>query len=99
MGSIYFRKNSYYKTAFTFISSLLLFAIVSYILAKFFTPYPLSVQAFPFGAWHIQNPNNMLERIQADASQPITRLAYLIPLFIMIGMWFIAFVRLKEKEI
>ncbi len=99
LGSIYFSKNNFYKSAAVLVVSFIVFALIYVNLAKMLTGFPASLNTLPFSEWRIQFEPNILNFVKIDASDNIQKLSALIAPFILVSMWFITYVRLKEKEI
>ncbi|MCF2498440.1 hypothetical protein [Dyadobacter chenhuakuii] len=106
LGSIYFSKRSYVKTAAFIVASVIIVFTIHLSMAHYLTHYPSKLNTLPFTSWqmwyfkdgnftvfrglntfHIQFPNNIYHAIQA-----------FITLFIL-SIWYIAYLRLKEKEV
>lgn len=98
LGSIYFRKLAYIKTASIFI--LLLFSATGYSVWYSYniTPTPSKAVAFPFSGWKLWF-YNLNTFYKVNFPDNIQMLIYLFPIFMLLSLWFIAYVRLKEKEI
>lgn len=98
LGSIYFSKLSYIKTASVLFAMALLAGGINLLYANYATSFPSSAVAFPFSAWKIwyYESNKSYYLNYPDSVQT---LVYLFPAFFLLGAWYIAYVRLKEKEI
>ncbi|WP_439555870.1 hypothetical protein, partial [Dyadobacter sp.] len=106
LGSIYFPKASYIKTAtFVLILVLTLF-FFNTALASHFTGYPQKVVAFPLTGWKIWEGDNVL--MIRDGHIKFYNVLFppaaiymfqAFAAFVALSFWFIAYLRLKEKEI
>ncbi|HEV7378756.1 MAG TPA: hypothetical protein VGN64_03130 [Dyadobacter sp.] len=98
LGSIYFRKLAYIKTAGIFLIIMILFTIINLTLIYQYTSDPSRVVAFPFGSWQIYY-YEMNQYYNLDYSEATKNLIYAFPIFFLLSTWFISYVRLKEKQI
>jgi len=96
LGSIYFKKAAYIKTASVFFFALIAFSLMNRMYVRNFTNADPSVSAVPFGQWNIMGRNSMF---LIEYSQSTFLLIKIFLVFFVIALWYIAFVRLKEKEI
>lgn len=98
LGSIYFKKLAYIKTAGVLFVMFVLFAIVNLILIYQYTSDPSKVVAFPFGSWQIYY-YKLNQYYNLDYTKSVKSLIYAFPIFFLLSTWLISYVRLKEKEI
>jgi hypothetical protein len=106
LGSIYFPKTSYIKTAsFVLITVIAVFAINTSI-ASHLTGYPQKIVAFPLTGWKIWESDNMFMIRDGHTKFyhvlfPENTVALLKAFAVVVAasFWIIAYVRLKEKEI
>ncbi|WP_221390786.1 hypothetical protein [Dyadobacter sp. NIV53] len=98
LGSIYFTKLSYIKTASAVFVTAILVGGINFLFANFVTSFPSKAVAFPFSAWKIWYYESN-KSYYLDYPEPVQSLVYLFPAFFLLGTWYIAYVRLKEKEI
>jgi hypothetical protein len=98
LGSIYFKKLAYIKTAGLVLLVVITLVAVNLMLIFQYTGDPSKVVAFPFGGWQIwySKANNYYNLSYAESVKPII---YTFPILFLLGTWFISFVRLKEREI
>lgn len=101
LGSLYFNKSSYVKTVTVFVLIILAFmlanwAIVNSLLAD---DSHTSIVAFPFTSWDIHYYKPMYKSFHVQYSDGAQNLTYLLPILITISLWYLTYVRLKEKEI
>ncbi|SEJ68042.1 hypothetical protein SAMN04487995_5868 [Dyadobacter koreensis] len=96
LGSIYFKKAAYIKTATVFFSALIVFSLINRTYVRNFTNEDPSVSAVPFGQWNVMGRNSMF---LIEYSQSTFLLIKIFLVFFVLALWYIAFVRLKEKEI
>ncbi len=98
LGSIYFKKLSYIKTAITFFITYMLVTAINLWEANHFTSYPSKLVTFPFSSWRVSYYSlnkNYLIGFPPDYQYVV----YAFPVFLLLAMWFIAYIRLKEKQI
>ncbi len=97
LGSIWFSKLSYIKTA----SVLFLLAVfsfgINFAFAYFSTGAPSKMVVFPFSGWQLWY--NSGQQYSLTHTEPVKSFVYLFPLIFLASMWYISFIRLKEKEI
>lgn len=98
LGSIYFPKLSYIKTAAVLFTSAIFIGVLSWYLAKYFTSNPTNVVAFPFSAWKVWYEKSHTN-FYVDFPESVQPLVNFVPVLFLLSVWFIAYVRLKEKEI
>ena len=98
LGSIYFTKLSYLKTAAILFITVLLAGGINFLFANYVTSFPSNVVAFPFSAWKIWYYESG-KSYYLDYPEKIQYLVNIFPAVFLSGAWYIAFVRLKEKEI
>ena len=98
LGSIYFPKLSYIKTATVLFAAAIFTAAINWYLAKYFTLNPTNVVAFPFSAWKIWYAETHTN-FYVDFPESVQPLINTIPVLFLLCVWFIAYIRLKEKEI
>ena len=96
LGSIYFKKAAYIKTATVFFFALIAFSLMNRMYVRNFTNADPTVSAVPFGQWNIMGKNSMF---LIEYSQSTFLLIKIFLVFFVVALWYIAFVRLKEKEI
>ena len=96
LGSIYFKKAAYIKTASVFFFVLIAYSLMNRMYVRNFTNADPSVSAVPFGQWNVIGRNTMF---QIEYSESTFLLIKILLVFFVIALWYIAFVRLKEKEI
>lgn len=98
LGSIYFRKLAYIKTAFIFCIIYLLVGGAYLMQAKYITSYPSKLVTFPFTSWEVWY-YALGKNYYVGFPPAFQTLTYIFPVVLLLGMWFTAFVRLKEKQI
>ena len=98
LGSIYFPKLSYIKTAAVLFGTAIAIAATNWYLAKYFTSNPTNVVAFPFSAWKIWYEESHTN-FYVDFPESVQPLINIVPILFLLSVWFVAYVRLKEKEI
>jgi len=97
LSSIYFTKTAYIKTA----AILLVLVVIGVLANKLIADAMLSeiyfLSAVPFSEWVLSNDNmSVYHRIKPPEN--VQNLIYLLPVFILVALWYIAYVRLVEKE-
>lgn len=98
LGSVYFKKLSYIKTAAILLVTVIVFTIINFQFANYTASAPSKLVTFPFSAWKIWYYESNTS-YYVNYSEPVQSLVNLFPAFFLIGAWYIAYVRLKEKEI
>ncbi len=95
LGSVYFLKNAYIKTAGSFLLVVVLAFLFNYALVYQFTDHPVNLHAFPFSPWTIFHD----KVYRVDFPEPIASMIWLFLIMLVVSLWYVAYVRLKEKEI
>lgn len=95
LGSIYFNKNSFLKSIGVILILSLGAVTFHYGLALYFTSYPPQLITLPFTEWTIFYSR----RYVVDFPEPIGKAVWAFLILMVVSVWFIAYVRLKEKEI
>jgi len=98
LGSIYFRKLAYIKTAITFVITYLIVLGVNMWQAYHFTDYPPKVVTFPFSSWKIWYFSTG-QSYFIPFPETFQYVVYSFPIFLLLACWYIAYVRLREKQI
>ncbi len=97
LGSIWFNRLSYIKTALV----LFLLAVFSFginlAFGYFSTGAPSKMVAFPFSGWQLWYKSG--QQYSLTHTEPVRSLVYIFPLIFLASTWYISFIRLKEKEI
>ena len=101
LGSLYFTRSSYVKVATALVVITLVFAaankgIVWFLLAD---AGVTSFSAAPFTSWDTYFDGTTNHTYRVSYMETIQNLMHLIPILITICLWYITYVRLKEKEI
>ncbi len=98
LSSIYFTKAAYIKTA----AILLVLFVIGIFANKFIAGSMVSgtyfLSAVPFSEWVLSN-NDMSVYHRIKPPETVQNLIYLLPVFILVALWYIAYVRLVEKEV
>lgn len=95
LGSVYFPKNSFIKSAAVFGVMAIITFLLHYGLANHFTSYPSFLFTVPFSAWKISGN----QEYTIGYSDPVGNLVWFFLVALVIGFLSIAYVRLKEKEL
>jgi hypothetical protein len=96
LGSIYFRKASYIKTVAIAVSFLLLSGIFQNMLAYQFTSNAGHIVTYPLSGWKIWYFNTAYNSFEIFYPAPYRIIVYTFPLLMLLSLWFVAYVRLKE---
>jgi len=96
LGSVFFRKAAYIKTATAFFSTLIAMYLLNTIYVRSYTHADPSIRAVPFSHWNVTGRNTMF---LIEYSQSTYALIKIFLIFFILSLWYIAYVRLKEKEI
>lgn len=107
LGSIFFRKNAYIKTAVIAISIAFLVSVVNTMLAISFTDKPTKATALPLSGWKLwyHNEDGSTKWRFASIyyylplSDNLLLLAQLVTAAFIVLLWTCAFYQLKEREI
>jgi hypothetical protein len=106
LGSIYFSKGSYVKTAAFIVGAVILVFMVHIGMARHFTYYPSKLNTLPLASWRIwyfEQSNFLSFRGMAYYDIKLTETANLMVQFFtaifIISFWFTAYLRLKEKQV
>ncbi|CAN5901464.1 hypothetical protein BH24BAC1_BH24BAC1_24920 [soil metagenome] len=95
-GSIYFPKNAFVKTAALCMAAVLGVFLLNAQLAWLLTGHDMS--PLPFGEWRFLD--EVSERIhEVNFPEPVQGLIWVGLVAVVAGLWYLAYVRLKEKEI
>lgn len=96
-GSIYFAKNAFIKTAALLLAVLTGFFFFNIQLAKALTSHNLF--ALPFEQWRFLDPHMGGRMFTVEYPEPVQGLIWAGLLMVVVGLWYLAYIRLKEKEI
>ncbi|CAG5072825.1 hypothetical protein DYBT9623_04366 [Dyadobacter sp. CECT 9623] len=107
LGSLFFQKASYVKTASTLVGLYLVTGIIHISLASYFTDYPAKVVSFPISNWQVWTHGDVSGKGAAMAATYFTVdfpptifiLIQCFPAVIVLVLWIASFLRLREKEI
>ncbi|SDG73407.1 hypothetical protein SAMN04487996_122112 [Dyadobacter soli] len=107
LGSIFFRKNAYIKTAVIAISIAFLVSIANTMIAIRFTENPTKVTALPLSGWKLWYYNEdggtkwrfASIYYYLPLSDNLLLMAQLVAGALVILLWICAFYQLKEREI
>ncbi len=95
LGSIYFTRNSFIKTVGVFFVFGLIIYFFHFMLVNSFSDNSANLMTFPFTAWQIWKGKSYF----VDFPKALEWVKWAILVSFVIGLWYVAFVRLKEKEI
>ena len=93
LGSIFFAKLAYVKTAAVLLMVGTVAFTLNYALANHFALYPQDLFTFPFTSWRVN------WRYSIAYPEPVSKLIWAFLILLVVSLWGIAYVRLKEKEI
>ncbi|MCF0057101.1 hypothetical protein [Dyadobacter sp. CY356] len=99
LGSIYFTKASYIKSAACVIGTYVVVAILQITLANIMTGNFDKLVTFPFTGWQLWNFGKDFKYFQISYPDTFQPYLYIFPAFVLLSLWFISYLRLKEKEI
>jgi hypothetical protein len=95
LGSIYFPKYAYVKSAAALMATGLFAFVFNYLLANHFLSYPNFLVTYPFTSWDFVH----LKRYVVEFPETTGRLIWVFLVLLLVSLWGVAFVRLKEKEL
>ena len=98
LGSIYFTKFSFIKSAIGFFLTYLLVGGLYLWQAYYFTSYPSKLVSFPYTSWEVWY-YKLNQSYYAGFPPTFQYVVNGFPFFLLLAMWYIAFVRLREKQI
>jgi hypothetical protein len=101
LGSLYFTKSSYVKTVTAFILVILALVVANRVIVHFFLSdtSPWSLSAVPFFSWDIVYKTPMYKSFHVSYFDGTENVVYPLLMVIVLSLWYITYVRLKEKEI
>ncbi|MBE9464295.1 hypothetical protein ACFP1I_06125 [Dyadobacter subterraneus] len=99
LGSIYFSKASYIKSAACAIAIFVIIAAVQINMANTMTGSFEKVNTFPFTGWKMWNFGKNFKFYEVNYPENFQILVNIFPVLILLSLWFITYLRLKEKEI
>lgn len=95
-GSIYFSRNAFIKSAAILLAAIGGISLLNLYLARSITSQDLFI--LPFGEWQFFNGTSKI-MYQVDYPEPVMKLIWVGLFTVVAGLWYLAYVRLKEKEI
>lgn len=95
LGSIYFCKHAFLMTLGILTGIVMLAFVFNLILAYQFTGNPAQVTTFPFIFWEVIMDRRYVVSFPASAQKQI----YVFLSLLVVAIWGITYVRLKEKQI
>ncbi|TLV01283.1 hypothetical protein [Dyadobacter luticola] len=106
LGSLYFTKASYLKTAATFIASFLFIALLHLGIGNLLTGFPSKLVSFPITGWDIwfwpdgtaAGPKST-QFYQVKLPETVHTFIQIFPAIIVFALWSATYFRLREKEI
>lgn len=99
LGSIYFTKASYIKSAAIIIAIFLAAGLLQIALAHQFTGNPDNISTFPLGGWRVWYADSGYNAFEVFYPDSYMYVLYGFPVLILLSIWSVTFLRLKEKEI
>ncbi len=100
LGAIYFTKATYIKTAAAFFVLIVFGVTANHYLAKNMVPSPTYFSALPFAGWTmVFNKSGQFSNYTVDLPESIHYFVYALPIVVMLAFWYIAYVRMVEKEV
>ena len=98
LGAIYFTKAAYIKTAAAFFIVTVFGFTVNHSIAKSMTLSPTWIAASPFMKWTMLFAKGN-QHYTIDLPELIQYFVNALPILVMLAFWYIAYVRLVEKEV
>ncbi|NIJ52140.1 hypothetical protein [Dyadobacter arcticus] len=105
-GSLYFTKASYLKTASVVIVSFLAIGLLHLGLGYYFTSFPSKLVTFPITGWSIwywpdgtETGPKVTEFYQVKLPNSIYTFIRFFPAMIVMILWSVTYLRLREKEL
>ncbi|WP_373516144.1 hypothetical protein [Persicitalea sp.] len=98
LGAIYFTKAAYIKTAAVLIVVIGIGTAINNFVAESMTPSPSAISATPFMQWRLQF-GELEEYYYVNVPEQIQHFVNLLPILILLSLWYIAYIRLVEKEV
>lgn len=95
LGSIYFTKNAYIKTMGIFLLMIALLYLFNFLLAYQFSGQPNQIIAMPFTSWTVFTDRNY----HVKFPEAISSVVKIFLTLLVVALWYITYVRMKEKEI
>ncbi len=95
LGSIYFPKNAFLKTAVVLLIVTVIASLFHYTLANQFIGNPSQLVTVPFTSWRF----SLGRWYEVNYPEPVDTLIWIFLLLLIVAFWGIAYVRLREKEI
>ena len=99
LGSLFFTKASYIKTAAITIAIFLIAGLLQIVLANEFTAHPDHLTTFPLAGWRVWYADSGYNAFEIFYPDSYKIVLYGCPMLILVSIWYITFLRLKEKEI
>lgn len=99
LGSVYFPKATYIKSASSTIAIYIILGALQLNLGSMMTGNFDKITTFPFTGWKLWNFGKNFKFYQVDYPESFQIIVYIFPALLLISLWFIAYLRLKEKEI
>ncbi|CAN5318142.1 hypothetical protein BH23BAC1_BH23BAC1_49260 [soil metagenome] len=98
LGSIYFSKNPFVKSVGVILIISLGAFLLHYGLAIYFTSNPQQLVTFPFTEWTVFLGQRG-QRYVIAFPESIGKIVWAFLVLMVMSLWYIAYIRLKEKEI
>lgn len=101
LGSLYFTKSQYVKTVLGFILVIIALVVANRMIVNSLLSdaSPWSVSAVPFFGWDLVYKTPMYKSFHVSYSDGTENVVYPLLILLVLGLWYITYVRLKEKEI
>ncbi|SKB52546.1 hypothetical protein [Dyadobacter psychrophilus] len=104
LGSIYFSKRSYVKTAAFIIIAVTVVFTIHIVLAGYLAHYPSHINTLPLAGWEIwyfegQNIASGVNELHVIHSLTNYRVIQGFTALFILSFWYMAYLRLKEKEV
>lgn len=95
LGSIYFKQNAYIKTMGIFLVLMVVAYCFNFFLAYQATGFFNNIMTFPFVFWNIF----LSQRLVVEFPELINTVIQIFLIMVVVALWGIAYVRLKEKQL
>lgn len=99
-GPLYFQKATFVKTTAVFFVTIIGLLILNYVVADnmMHIVAPNTISAIPFMDWQVGRPD-IGQYFNVYRPETAVAFARVLPVIILLALWYITFLRLKEREI
>lgn len=101
LGSLYFEKSQYVKTVTSFILVIIVLVVANKLIVNSLLSdtSPWSLSAVPFFGWDLIYKMPMYKSFHVGYTDGTENVVYPLLTVLFLSLWYITYVRLKEKEI